>query len=529
LFPAALAALAAAGAARSASAVDHFWDLDPATPGSWSEPTNWNPDDLPNSLVDKENAFINNGGTAVIDATQNVTTGALTLGGTYTDPLVPASGTLRMTGGTLRTNNSDIRVGGNSQTAGTLNGTGVLDQSGGDIIMGAGNLNIGISNGAGTGNGTYNMSGGTLKVDSNTIMAVGNRTVGTVNQTAGSIYVRGQSAPGTGQVNLARNTAALGATGTYTLSGGDLTAAQLRYGNAVQTSGNASSATFNLQGTGVFTTGTISVINTAANATNAFNFTGGTLTTNTVNIPLTNNGGTLSPATLNFGAAGGANPAPDTAAGVVTSAAGTTTFSGANTYTQTAAGALALDIVSATSFDKVVVGGAATLDGRLDIRPAAGFNSPGLQAYQVMTFPFRTGTFSTYSGYQNAGSGLYYAPIYSDTDLQLIATLPGDVNTDGAVNGTDFAILAGNFGKTGQMWRTGDFNLDGSVNGSDFALLAGNFGKTVTPGALVSLTASDWASLEAFGAAAGVPVPEPTSLGLLAGVGAVALLRRRRD
>jgi Calx-beta domain/Dockerin type I domain len=57
--------------------------------------------------------------------------------------------------------------------------------------------------------------------------------------------------------------------------------------------------------------------------------------------------------------------------------------------------------------------------------------------------------------------------------------LTGDVNRDRFVNGTDFAILAGNFGKTGMTYAQGDLNGDGNVNGSDFALLAGNFGRAV--------------------------------------------------
>jgi ELWxxDGT repeat protein len=59
--------------------------------------------------------------------------------------------------------------------------------------------------------------------------------------------------------------------------------------------------------------------------------------------------------------------------------------------------------------------------------------------------------------------------------------LHGDINRDRAVNGTDFAILAGNFGKAGMTYAQGDLNGDGAVNGSDFAILAGNFGKTVPP------------------------------------------------
>jgi hypothetical protein len=514
LLPGALAAAVTVGITRGASA-QVLWD-NPGE-GLWSDATNWNNDVIPGA---SETARIANGGTAIIDSTQNVSTGFAEMG-----PTAGTTGTLRMTGGMLTTN-FDIRVGGNVAAAG---GTGTMEQSGGDILMNGGNFVIGFGSGGAV--GTYNLSGGTVKVNSANIYAIGNRGTGTVNQTGGSFYVRGASfgpATGVSLIQLGRNVAAGTSSGAYTLSGGDLTGGRLQFGNAVSTPAGSVN-TFNLQGTGQLTVGDISFVNT--NATNTFNFTGGTLTTNTVNIPLTNNGGTLSPATLFFGipaTPGPLTPPPETVAGVTTSPAGTTTFSGANTYTQTAAGALALDIVSATSFDTVVVGGAASLNGRLDIRPAAGFNSPGLQSYQVMTFPSRTGTFSTYSGFQNAGNGQYYAPIYSDTDLKLIATLPGDANTDGAVNGTDFALLAGNFGRTGQMWPTGDFNLDGAVNGTDFALLAGNFGRTVTQGAVVDLAASDWASLEAFGASVGVPVPEPTAGGLLAAVAGGVLLRRRR-
>jgi hypothetical protein len=57
--------------------------------------------------------------------------------------------------------------------------------------------------------------------------------------------------------------------------------------------------------------------------------------------------------------------------------------------------------------------------------------------------------------------------------------LAGDVNRDRAVNGTDFALLAANFGRGGRTYGQGDLNGDGSVNGSDFAILAGNFGKAL--------------------------------------------------
>jgi hypothetical protein len=108
--------------------------------------------------------------------------------------------------------------------------------------------------------------------------------------------------------------------------------------------------------------------------------------------------------------------------------------------------------------------------------------------------------------------------------------LYGDVNLDGNVNGTDFGILAGNFGKnvTGG-WEQGDFTYSGKVNATDFGLLASNFGKTAS-GSAIALPASDWAALDAFAAANGLTavLPEPTSFGVLAVVVAGALGRRRR-
>jgi lectin-like protein/dockerin type I repeat protein len=96
--------------------------------------------------------------------------------------------------------------------------------------------------------------------------------------------------------------------------------------------------------------------------------------------------------------------------------------------------------------------------------------------------------------------------------------IDGDANLDGFVNGADFALLAGNFGKTGQSWGTGDFTGDGAVTGTDFALLAGNFGRSAPPG---------WvADEQGLLSASAATVPEPSALWTLAV--ATPLLRRRR-
>jgi hypothetical protein len=67
--------------------------------------------------------------------------------------------------------------------------------------------------------------------------------------------------------------------------------------------------------------------------------------------------------------------------------------------------------------------------------------------------------------------------------------LTGDITRDRSVNGSDFAILASNFGRAGG-YEDGDLNADGQINGSDFSLLAGNFGRSLTQPTLVAASSS---------------------------------------
>jgi hypothetical protein len=53
---------------------------------------------------------------------------------------------------------------------------------------------------------------------------------------------------------------------------------------------------------------------------------------------------------------------------------------------------------------------------------------------------------------------------------QQLATVPGDANLDGAVDGTDFNIWHNNRWNRCGGWATGDFNGDGMTDGSDFNL-----------------------------------------------------------
>jgi len=99
-------------------------------------------------------------------------------------------------------------------------------------------------------------------------------------------------------------------------------------------------------------------------------------------------------------------------------------------------------------------------------------------------------THSNYGlGYADAADANNPAGLPSG-QIEILYTLLGDANLDGAVNGTDFAILSSNFNKAASGWDAGDFNYDGAVNGADFAALAANFNQ----GSQIAVAASTTAS-----------------------------------
>ncbi len=133
-------------------------------------------------------------------------------------------------------------------------------------------------------------------------------------------------------------------------------------------------------------------------------------------------------------------------------------------------------------------------------------------------------------GFADGADGV--APGLSSRQIELKYTLLGDANLDGTVNGSDFSILAANFGLGVTNWDQGNFLYGSSVNGSDFSALAANFGQGDS-GADETFSSADIAALDSFALANGLPlpaigaVPEPASASLLA-IGSLALLARRR-
>ncbi|MDB5319304.1 MAG: Extracellular serine protease precursor [Phycisphaerales bacterium] len=192
---------------------------------------------------------------------------------------------------------------------------------------------------------------------------------------------------------------------------------------------------------------------------------------------------------------------------------------------------LAIEIGGKTAgsgFDQVNVDGVATLAGTLEVTTANNFVPAALDAFKVVSFASRSCAFSTYAGTLSAANGLAYAPIYSATDLTLIATLPGDANLDGKVDFLDLARLAQSYnstvsGTTDSWWLKGDFTYDGKVDFLDLARLAQNYNTSAlpaAPGEFSAALAADWSKAQELAS-----VPEP-SLAALTGL-ALLLVRTR--
>jgi hypothetical protein len=146
------------------------------------------------------------------------------------------------------------------------------------------------------------------------------------------------------------------------------------------------------------------------------------------------------------------------------------------------------------------------------------WNGPGIDSSVAAANPEEEGV-----GFADANDA--YVKGLTKGQVEIAYTREGDINMDGVVNGTDFAILATNYSKSTTLgWEAGDFNYDGKVNAADFLLLAYNLNDTTAN--------PDWAAVASFAAANGIAlngtdVPEPSALGLLL-IGSVAVFVRPR-
>jgi hypothetical protein len=138
---------------------------------------------------------------------------------------------------------------------------------------------------------------------------------------------------------------------------------------------------------------------------------------------------------------------------------------------------------------------------------------------------YMAGTGATLTSYGAATAG-----------ITLTDALPGDVNLDGTVNGTDSALVFSHFNKTdaslgvsgASAYAAGDLTESGTINGTDSALVFSHFNQSLG-GSPSGISGGPIAGPSALIGANGVAsVPEPATLGLLV-AGLLPVLGRRRS
>ncbi len=193
------------------------------------------------------------------------------------------------------------------------------------------------------------------------------------------------------------------------------------------------------------------------------------------------------------------------------------------TGTLLTAGTMNFEINTPTDFDKIALGGAATLGGTLALMPAPGLNLLAGQRLDVLTAGAVSGQFSTVTG-NRIDATHWLALLKSPTKLSLALAVSGDATLDGIVNFDDLLILAQNYGQSGPNfdWKRGNFDGNTSVNFDDLLALAQHYGQSaLQPSTTRSDFAADWALAQAL-------VPEPVSFSLVAALGLFGIGRPPR-
>lgn len=150
-------------------------------------------------------------------------------------------------------------------------------------------------------------------------------------------------------------------------------------------------------------------------------------------------------------------------------------------YTQGGSALLEIDLYGTdpTLYDRLHVSGLATLAGTLDVRLADGFALSAGDAFDILDWVERHGTFDQLLLPELDGSGVWDVDeLYTTGELAVVSAIPGDANKDGAVDADDATILAINWGLHGD-WAKGDFNGDRVVGAADAAILAANWGRGI--------------------------------------------------
>lgn len=146
-----------------------------------------------------------------------------------------------------------------------------------------------------------------------------------------------------------------------------------------------------------------------------------------------------------------------------------------------------LDVELGTTYDRVRVNGAVSLDGTLNASFVSGITPAAGNSFDLVDWTSKTGSFSTLN-LAALPSGLMWntSQLYAAGVLSVVAVPPGDFNIDGEVSAADYIV-----------WRKG---LGTTYNQNDYDAWRAHFGEGVGSGA--TLPSGELLST----------VPEPASL-----------------
>jgi hypothetical protein len=364
---------------------------------------------------------------------------------------------------------------------------GTFNQSGGTNTL-TNNLVVNFSGGS---TSTYLLSDGILAAN---VEIIGTNNSGVFNQSGGTNSLAGSSRI----VYLGLNSRS---TGTYVLSGGQISASHFYVGGLSDTSG----------GKGIF----------AVSGPGNFNVTGDLQIFGTGSVTIS---GSIASAAL------------DTVGSLHIATGGLLTLNGS---------ALTVAYGTAASPNSIIRGyistgynaGGSLWTGTTGINSSSAAADP---AHHSVAFADGTDGIVT-----NLPAGISSAipnggVLPAGTELVTYA-YAGDGNLDGKVDFNDFVLISTHFLQPDINWDHGNYNYDGVVDFNDFVVLSTNFGEGVMGGDGASATPQQLAQYNAMAESFGISaaqikswdatiatLPEPGSIGLLT-VGALVLLRRRRD
>ena len=182
---------------------------------------------------------------------------------------------------------------------------------------------------------------------------------------------------------------------------------------------------------------------------------------------------------------------------------------------------LEIDLYGVSDFDRVVAAGTLAVDGAtILVDLEGGFLPEPNDRFTVVLADMIDGSLGVANDTGLPGLGFFIDQTPTAAAIAVEALLLGDANYDGAVNLSDFTILANNFGDPA-TYTGGDFDQSGTVNLSDFTILANNFGRTLAAD-IPPPAAGDEAAIWAWHASV---VPEPAAAAVL--LPAMLLTRRR--